>query len=275
MEKLPSKAHESGDVFVSKVSRRTFVRTVAAASALISALPLLEGEKQRPLSSKRDLLRVQYTTGGHTVPLTSFTIFTDGTFADVDTTVFPHPNCFRNLNGESGQPGPDVLVLYDYVTQSYTPEDQQSLRKYLDSGKGLVVMHHALCDNQFVPWWYQEVTGGALFQHGVEGIRRGRLKQFPIQEISPVGNHPIVKDIKPFLLPRDEAFVDMWMSPGVTPLLQSNDTDLANKTIAWIGVHPKAKVVCMQPGHTAQVCADPRYRHCIRNMIFWSAGRLS
>jgi type 1 glutamine amidotransferase len=260
---------------MSHVSRRTFVGSLLATSALATNLPIAKSAPKRASSSGRELLRVQYTTGGHTVPLTSFTIFTDDTFADIDTTVFPHPNSFCNLNGESGKPGPNVLVLYDYVTESYTDEDQRSIRKYLDSGKGLVVIHHALCDNQFLPWWRQEVTGGALIQRGIEGIRRGRLKQFPIQEIRPVGNHPIVKGIEPFLLPRDEAFVDMWMSPNITPLLQSNDPDLGNKTIAWIGVHPKARVVCSQPGHTTQVCADPRYRHLVHNMILWSAGRLS
>ncbi len=259
---------------MSDISRRRFLGSAAAAAVLAEGLLPLEGAQKEP-ARRQNRLRVQFTTGGHFVPLSSFSMFTDVTFEDLETTAFPHPRAFRNLNGETGEPSPDVLVLYDYFTESYDDQDQQSIRRYLDSGKGLVVLHHALCDNQRLPWWREEVTGGALIQLGVDGIKRGRLKQFPVQQLEPVGEHPIVRGLPPFLLPRDELFVDMWLSPRITPLLKSNDPDLSNGTLAWIGVHPKARVVCMQPGHTAQVCAHPRYREIVHNMILWSGRRLS
>src|SRR5260370_7683526 len=103
---------------MSHVSRRTFVGSLVATSALATNLPIAKSAPKRASSSGRELLRVQYTTGGHTVPLTSFTIFTDDTFADVDTTVFPHPNTFSNLTAHSCLPRPNVLFLYSSFTKT-------------------------------------------------------------------------------------------------------------------------------------------------------------
>src|SRR4051794_14419345 len=48
-----------------------------------------------------------------------------------------------------------------------------------------------------------------------EGLRlsEARLKQFPRQILSPVGNHPVVRGIEPFQIPWDETFPNMWLSP--------------------------------------------------------------
>ena len=248
---------------MSNTSRRGFL--AAAATAVIT----------RSALSATAPLRVQYTVGGHTVPISGYTMFADDLFADLDTMMTPHPAAFENLNGSPTRPGPEVLVLYDYLTEKFSDQELDSLKTYLESGKGLVVLHHALCDSQDNPYWYQEVTGGALVQRDEPGIKRGRLKQFPTQNIRPVGTHPIIKGIQPFQFPRDEVFVDMWLSPKITPLLESDDPDLTNKVIAWLGVHPKGRVVCYESGHTPFACQDPRYRRIVHNMILWAGGRLT
>ena len=73
----------------------------------------------------------------------------------------------------------------------------------------------------------------------------------------PVGNHPIVRGLEPFKLPWDETFPNMWISPRATVLLESDDPSFNNPAVAWVGPHQKARVVCMQPGHTRHVCQDP------------------
>lgn len=224
-------------------------------------------------------LRVQYTTGGHTVPLQQYAMFDDDTFRDLDTWVVPHPRAFDEISGGSDYPAMDVVVLGDYLTANWPETDQQHMRQYVESGKGLVVLHHSVGDNQNWPWWYENVLGGALVQQAAMQQRLGHhssLKQWPRQRISPVGDHPIVRDLHPFLLPRDELFTDMWFSPTATILLRSDDPDLANNgAIAWVGVHPKTRVVCLQPGHTDWVNQDPIYRHIVHNMILWAGRRLA
>jgi type 1 glutamine amidotransferase len=244
-----------------RIARRTFL-----ASAITSAA-LAQTRTRAPL-------RVQYTTGSHTVPLQQYAMFDDDSFRDLDTWVVPHPRAFDNLDKAGA---PDVVVLGDYLTTNWPEADRPHMQRYLDSGRGLVVLHHAVGDNQDWPWWYEQVTGGELIQRDMPGKLRSGLKQFPRQKLSPVGDHPIVRNIQAFTLPPDELFYNMWFSPKVTVLLRSDDADLqnVNGTIAWIGIHPKARVVCFQSGHTDLVNTHPTYRKIVHNMILWAGGRLA
>jgi type 1 glutamine amidotransferase len=219
-------------------------------------------------------MRVQYTTGSHTVPLQQYQMFDDPMFADFDTWILPHPRPFKVINQADG---PEVVVLGDYMTGGWPEEDRSEMQKYLEAGKGLVVLHHAVGDNQTWPWWYENVVGGALLQLELPGKERSGLKQFPKQRLTPVGSHPIVRGIEAFDLPRDELFYNMWFSPKAQVLLRSDDPDLKkvnDGAIAWLGVHPKARVVSWQSGHTAFVNSDPRYRKLVHNMILWAGGKL-
>lgn len=254
---------------MTRISRRTLFQATAGTA-------LLTGNRLRAAAAAP--LRVQYTTGSHTVPIQQYAMFDDARFRDLDVWVRPHPHAFDAINGAPGRPGPDVVVLGDYLTGDWPEGDKTLMRKYLDSGKGLVVLHHSVGDNQLWPYWFQEVLGGGLVQR--EEMQEwtkhhSGLRQFPRQHISPVGDHPIVRNIHPFLLPRDELFTDMWFSPKAVTLLRSDDRNLTNNgAIAWLGVHPKARVVCFQAGHTDWVNMDPNYQKVVHNMILWAGGRL-
>jgi type 1 glutamine amidotransferase len=260
---------------MSHLSRRNFMAAAAGAAAL-SQLPACSrppaGSTQNTAQSP--VLRVQYTTGSHTVPLEQYQMFDDPMFGDLDTWILPHPHPFDQLNRADG---PEVVVLGDYMTGGWPEDDRAEMQKYLDSGKGLVVLHHSVGDNQTWPWWYENVMGGALLQMELPGKVRSGLKQFPRQRLTPVGNHPILRGVEPFELPPDELFYNMWFSPKAQVLLRSDDPDLKkvnDGAIAWLGVHPKARVVCWQSGHTPFVNGDPRYRKIVHNMILWAGGKL-
>src|SRR5437899_1758085 len=150
----------------------------AAGGATISRIPVVAQQMQRVV------LRVQYTTGGHTVPLQQYEMFDDPMFGDLDTRVFPHPHAFDNINAVNG---PHVIVLGDYLTSGWPDTDRKQMQQYLDSGKGLVVLHHAVGDNQEWPWFYEEATGGELIQRELTGKLRSGLKQWPTQRPRPVG----------------------------------------------------------------------------------------
>ena len=64
----------------------------------------------------------------------------------------------------------DVIVMYDF-TRDLGEKEKSNLRDFVESGKGLVVLHHAILSYQKWPWWFEEVVGG-----------RYRLE--------PDGNHP-------------------------------------------------------------------------------------
>lgn len=259
---------------MSTVSRRKFLASAGAAAAL-APLASTSTSAQTPAAAPRRL-RVQFTSGGHTVPLSVFTMFTDPLFADVDVTVLSHPNPFTNLNGSPGKPGPDVVVLYDWFGGGWPEASHEPWMKYLDAGKGVVSIHHALDDNNNGwPFWHKEVIGG--YQNvQAEGMKTtARLKTFYQQTLTPVGNHPITRGIEPFKLGWDEIFPNMGFEPGITPILNSDDPDRRLPTAAWLGVHPKAKVVSMEPGHSPYACADVNWRRVVHNMVLWAGGRLS
>jgi hypothetical protein len=206
-----------------------------------------------------------------------YAMFEEPLFRDLETTVRPHPNAFRDLSGSGGRPGPDVVVTCDWITGGWPEADRPYMLKYLDAGKGLIVLHHAVgTNNDEWPWWSENVTGVMLWNPGVPGMKtQSRLKQWPRQTLRPVGNHPIVRGIEPFQLPWDETFPNMWLSPKITPLIESDDSDFVQPTVGWVGLHPKGRVVCFEPGHTRYATADPMFRKVIHNMILWAGGRLS
>jgi hypothetical protein len=256
---------------MSDCSRRNLLGAALAAAA-IPKLALKAAAGPAPQAGRNgQRLRVQFTTGGHTAPLQLYAMFEKPLYQDMHTMVLPHPNAFDDLSRV------DVVVTNDWITDGWSEADRNRMVKYLDAGKGLVVLHHAVgTNNNQWPWFSENVTGVMLWNPDVPGMKtQARLKQFPRQTITPVGNHPIVRGLKPFVLPWDETFPNMWLSPKVTPLVESDDPDMVNPTVGWVGVHSKAKVACLQPGHTRWACEDPNYQNLVHNMILWAGGRLS
>lgn len=174
-------------------------------------------------------------------------------------------------SGGRPHPGYDVLVLND---QMNWPEATRALAKQaVEAGRGFVLLHHSLGDNQDWPWRYQEVTGGLLVLADQNGMKRSSLAMAPKLDLRLAGKHPILRNVEPFTLTNEEAYKGMWQSPKITPLLQTT-SGMSDTTVAWIGVHPTARVVCIQPGTSRETHRNPAYRMLVRNSILWAAGRL-
>lgn len=174
-------------------------------------------------------------------------------------------------SGGRPHPGYDVVVLND---QMNWPETTRALaRQAVEAGRGFVLLHHSLGDNQDWPWWYQEVTGGLLVLEERNGMKRSTTLKAAKLDVRPVGKHPITRNIEPFSITNEETYRGMWQSPKITPLLQTKYSG-SDATIAWVGVHPTAKVVCIQPGTSRATHRHPAFRMLVRNAILWSAGRL-
>jgi hypothetical protein len=84
-----------------------------------------------------DPLRVRLVTGGHAHDPEFYTAFTGD--PNLAVTVEPHPRAYQG-----GTAKLDVLVLYDMIKVS-DPKTRDWLTKWVQSGKGLVVLHHAIC----------------------------------------------------------------------------------------------------------------------------------
>ncbi len=170
-----------------------------------------------------------------------------------------------------GNPVVNVMILND---QTEWPENFRELvQKAADEGMGFVVIHYALGDNQTWPWWYEELTGGRLVLSESGGSRKSSMAPNASLEVRAVSDHPIVQDLGPLRFTNEVAFKGMWQSPKIKPLLETSSPG-SDRVVAWIGPHPKARVVCIQPGAASETHRNSQYRKLVRNAILWAGGRL-
>ncbi|NWF85240.1 MAG: ThuA domain-containing protein [Bryobacteraceae bacterium] len=213
----------------------------------------------------KDAVRVLLVTGGHDHEASFYAIF-EG-HRNIRVNVDPHPVAFRkDLRKDY-----DVIVLYDSVQE--LPEVQRkNLRAFVESGKGLVALHHAVVDLTGWEWWWREVIGGLYVLKAMPGMPASTYLHDVEMVVNPVGSHPIVKDLPQMRL-YDETYKQVWLREGVEPLLTA-DHPTSDKVIGWIGPCTTSKVVVLQPGHGRESHESPWYRTLVSRAVLWSAGRL-
>jgi type 1 glutamine amidotransferase len=300
-------------------SRRRFLETAAslglfdAGSRLGAQAPSVPEAAAAPIRASREaakLVQVQVMIGNG-VDYEFLRMFED--FGDLNIRVSSSPAAYRNLmpdpaaqSGRGAVPGgvgsrrreTDVIVLYDQI-YDMPVESQQNVMRYVEAGKGIVVLHNALTDYQRWPFWYRDVVGGAYLirDTGMPKVFEGLHERGPADEalpdnpssspdkmiapgvwnfqeytIKPVGNHPVLTGVQSFTV-RDEKYKNTWRSDKITPVLETDDP-ASDRVIGWIGPHPKARVFALILGHSADAHAHPMYRRIVHNAILWAGGRL-
>jgi type 1 glutamine amidotransferase len=171
--------------------------------------------------------------------------------------VEPHPRAFEgNLLKRV-----DVLVLYDMMTTS-TPAQRDRLRTFAEAGKGIVILHHAICGYVDWPWWYENVAGGrylptSTFQHDVT---------IPVRIVA---DHPVTAGLKDFQI-FDETYKGMWFAKNLD-LLITTKHEKGDGPIAWLGPSKTNRVVVLQGGHDKQAHLNPNWQRLVKNAILWAA----
>lgn len=179
-------------------------------------------------------IRVQVVTGGHPYDIAFEKLFEGN--AKLETTVNPHPSSYlRDM-----RPLFDVLVLYDLV-QEINDRERKNLQDFLESGKGMVVLHHAAADYNDWPWWVEQVVGGMYRMKPEGGQPRSAFKLDETVAISKVGRHPIIDDLPPMRFEGEETYSKMWISPNVHVILKT-DNPKADGPIAWISPYNRSRV---------------------------------
>ncbi len=213
---------------------------------------------------KQSPVRVLVAVGGHPHVPSFYSLF-EGR-PEFAVQVVPHPLAFATDFRKKY----DVLVLYDML-DDLSEVERQHLKEFVESGKGVVPLHHAIIDYSAWPWWHQEVTGGKFFRP-VNGERVSIPKNNVEMIAKPVGKHPITAGIGPIHV-IDEGYKKMWVSPKVHVLMETDSPD-NDRPVAWISPYEKSKVVFIQLGHGENTHLNPGYRELVRNAILWSAGKL-
>jgi type 1 glutamine amidotransferase len=209
-------------------------------------------------------VRVLIVTGGHDHPPSFYSLFDDASFI---ASVNPHPAAFS----EDFRQRADVLVLYDMIPNMAEEEKRNNLRAFVESGKGVVVLHHAIIDHQTWPWWYEEVVGGRYLLNPEGEMPASTYKHEERVRVTVAKKHPVTEGLTDFVI-EDETYKGMWISPKVQVLL-TTDNPTSDGPVAWLGTYPKARVVYIQLGHGSLAHRNPNYQRLVHNAILWAAGR--
>lgn len=200
-------------------------------------------------------VRVLLVTGGHDHEPTFYSVFAGQ--KEFVTNVNPHPVAYSSLSRY------DVVVMYDMV-QELPAAQKDNLKAFAESGKGVVVLHHALVS--FNDWpWYRELVGGQYSE------KTSTYKHDVDLEIESVGEHPITRGLRKFHI-NDETYKGMWISDQNTVLLRTNEPS-SDGPVAWVSPYAKSRVVAIQLGHGPLAHKSPEWQALVRNAILWSAGR--
>ncbi|MCW5981239.1 MAG: ThuA domain-containing protein [Bryobacteraceae bacterium] len=210
----------------------------------------------------KDALRVQLVIGGHDFAPTLWRAF-DGQ-PDIRTNVVFQPEAY----GKGQLKDTDVLVLYDMM-QAISDEQKANLKSFLESGKGMVVLHHAIANYQNWPWWYEEVVGGRYILPNF-GPKPSDYKHDIEMKVDPVAEHPVLNGVGPLLIV-DEAYKDMWISPKSKVLLKT-DHPASDGPMAWISPYNRSKVIYIELGHGPEAHRHPGFQRLVQNAIRWAGG---
>jgi len=243
--------------------RVTFLRGVEWAATGKVTLPSDAGWPKPP--NPETTLRTLVVTGGHDYDPDFYTIFQDR-----PGFTWRHALSNQEAFATDLRKSVDVLVLYDF-SQKLDDAGRARLQAFAESGKGIVVLHHAIADYQSWEWWWKEVVGGRYVLQAEPGYPGSDYKHDQWMEIVPAMNHPIVRDIGPMRF-LDETYRGLWLSPDAKPLLRTTQAT-SDPVVGWISPWSKSRVVYLQPGHDRHTHRHPAYRNLVRNAILWAGGR--
>jgi len=211
-----------------------------------------------------DALRVLLVTGGHDHETSFYGVFED--MPDIRVTVDPHPVAFR----KDLRNAYDVVVLYDMI-QDLPDNQKQNLQTFLESGKGLVALHHCIASFQTWEWWWKEVIGARYVLNAEPGLPASSYRHDVDMAVTVAAKHPVTKGL-PSAKILDEGYKNMWHDPRIQVLLETENA-LQDKPLAWISPYSKSKVVYLQLGHGREAHENDWYRRLVRNAILWAGGR--
>src|SRR5262249_24806450 len=139
----------------------------------------------KPKPKRNDPVKALVVTGGHDHDSDFYSVFDD---ESIKAVVDPYPNALQNDIRKRA----DVLVLYDMLRET-PPEKRKNLRDFVESGKGVVALHHAICGRVDWSWWYEEVIGGRWLFEPANGKPASNYKHTQELSAKDVHRHPRTK----------------------------------------------------------------------------------
>jgi type 1 glutamine amidotransferase len=211
-------------------------------------------------------LRVLAVTSGHSYPVVFYSLLDS-----LEGVHWTHASSHQEAFGKPLEDRFDAILLHD-MHDVTTEQTRQRLTAFVEAGKGVVSLHHAIVNYTDWPWWYREVVGGKYFVKPVDAHAASRYREgvdFLVYPAKGKQTHPVLRGVPPLLV-HDETYQNMWLSPAIEVLME---TDCAenDKPVVYAGPHSKARSIYIQLGHSAQTMENPGFRRLVRNALFWVA----
>ena len=224
-------------------------------------------------ASAQDKIRVLLTSGGHAFEVEPFYAMFDS-MKDIEYTKAKMPDDAGML-----KPGLekkfDCIAMYDLCTPAIKVEQREAFKALLNTGIGLVSMHHNLGAHD---GWdeFRKIIGGQFILSDRE-IDGKAFKTTPwahdqVLDIKVlVKDHPITRGIQDFTI-HDETYGLLYMEPGIKPLLITDHPD-NNREVAWTHKYGKSPVFHLMLGHDGKAYANPSFRKVLNQGIRWAAAK--
>jgi type 1 glutamine amidotransferase len=230
---------------------------------LIAIAILVTGLKGCNVNTGKQL-NVMVVAGGHSFDTTEFVeMFSAVEEITFDTVMQPRANRMIAA-GETGQY--NVIVFYDMW-----PEADSAVRagyqRLLDSGIGMVFLHHALAGYQ--QWFeFANIIGGkyhtpasyadssmySTFQHDIE------------MDVNVVrSDHPVTRGVQDFSI-LDEGYGNIEVKNDVMAIL-TTDHPAASEKIGWVTTYRNSKIVYLMLGHDKNAYANENFQRLVANSI--------
>jgi type 1 glutamine amidotransferase len=167
----------------------------------------------------------------------------------------------------------DVLIMYN-LNQNPDETIKKNFKNFVEAGKGLIVLHHAIATYNSWQWWYEEVVGGRYLMQPDGDLPSSNYMSHQEIIAIPVGKHPITSSLNglPVHL-YDETYKNMWLSPKINVILQTN-LYTSDKPLIWISPYEKSRVVVVIPGHGWGAHFNLGFRYLLKNAILWVANEI-
>jgi hypothetical protein len=239
--------------------------------AVVAGLLAQPAAGQEP--AKAGKIRVLLTVGGHGYEVKPFDAVFDS-MPDVQWKKVELPK-------EAGllKPGLekdyDVIVMYD-MCPGITPGQRKAFVALLESGIGVVSMHHNIGAHQDWPE-FRSIIGGKFFTKPgeIDGVKYKVSPWDHDQEVKVAvvdKDHPITKGVEDFQI-HDETYGGYWVNPKARLLLKTDHPKNQPGPIGWVTRYGKSRVFYLMLGHDGKAYANPAYRQIVHQGILWAARR--
>jgi len=220
-------------------------------------------------------IRVLVITGGHAFEKEPFFALFDG-IPDISYTKSEYPAAAELLKPELAS-SCDVIVFYDMWAKGITADQQAAFLNLLQSGIGIVALHHTLAAHDNWPE-YAKIVGGRYYRKAEtqNGKTIPASSFFHGQDLDVKvvdAEHPITRGLKAFQI-HDETYQDYTTNPDVRVLL-TTDHPNSDPELAWVHTYKNSRVFYLLLGHDHVAYENPAYRTLVARGIRWAAGRLT